>query len=287
MMEAKTNATALQNSALHAGRQQDAALISELHDVVEELIGTAAKQAATIAAQAATTNCLSAVNNNSAQGLRLSDGMLGAKLKATALQSNTLVAGRQQDAVRMQHLVDADTQLRATIAQQAVTIAEQAEVIHRQKSVMAQTDRRISISSKLLSKLWGRRKVEAIDLEHLDSDSHVELLKSEKQGLKKTLEETEDELAKERQRTERAWAQAQHRATKRQEVQEARDEEEYVKNQMHAKWVQALKEIDILKAAMVSGHFLFEALMKVPCQASVSTNAEEQIPAAAEEDTYV
>ena len=253
MMEAKTKATALQNSALHAGKQQDAPLISELRDAVEELTGTAAKQAAIIAAQTATTDCQSSVNKNRAQvccclclllscnnrylpgnlisksavgikifclqGLRLSDDMLGAKLRATALQNDTLVAGRQQDAVRMQHLVDADTQLRATIAQQAVTIPDQAEAINRQKTIMAQSDRCLSITSKLLSKRWGRRKVEAIDLDHLASHSHVELLKSEKHGLQKTLEETEDELAKERQRTERAWAQAQHRATKRQEAQ--------------------------------------------------------------------
>ena len=34
-----------------------------------------------------------------------------------------------------------------------------------------------------LSKRWGRRKVDAIDLEHLASDRHVEVLKSEKQDL--------------------------------------------------------------------------------------------------------
>ena len=83
---------------------------------------------------------------------------------------------------------------------------------------MSQSDRRLSITNKLLSKLWGRRKVEVIDLDHLASHSHVELLKSKKQGLQKTLEETEDELAKERQTTARAWAQAHHRAMKRQEV---------------------------------------------------------------------
>lgn len=145
--------------------------------------------------------------------------MLAAKLKATALQNVTLVAGRQQDAERMQHLVDAETQLQAAIAQQAVTIADQAEVINLQKRVMARSDRRLNITSKLLSRLWGRRRVEAVDLDHLAPDSHVELLKSAKHGLQKTLEEAEDELAKERQRTERAWAQAQHRATKRQEAQ--------------------------------------------------------------------
>ena len=55
---------------------------------------------------------------------------------------------------------------------------------------------------------------------------------------------------------------------------------------MHAKWVQALKDIDGLKAAMVSGHFLFETLMKVPLQAGVRTSAEEQTPAPVE-DVYV
>ena len=70
-------------------------------------------------------------------------------------------------------------------------------------------------------------------------------------------------------------------------MQEARDEEEYLKNQMHAKWVQALKDIDALKAVMFSGHFLFEALMKVPLQADVSTGAQEQTSAHAEEDVYL
>jgi len=70
-------------------------------------------------------------------------------------------------------------------------------------------------------------------------------------------------------------------------LQEAKDEEEYLKNQMHAKWVQALKEIDLLKAAMISGHFLFEALMKVPLQADVNTTSQEQTPALVEEDLYL
>jgi hypothetical protein len=70
-------------------------------------------------------------------------------------------------------------------------------------------------------------------------------------------------------------------------LQEARDEEEYGKNQMHAKWVQALKDIDALKAAMVSGHFLFEALMKVPLQAGVRPSAQEQTHAAVEEEMYL
>ncbi len=56
---------------------------------------------------------------------------------------------------------------------------------------------------------------------------------------------------------------------------------------MHAKWVQALKDIDALKAAMVSGHFLFEALMKVPLQAGGRPSAQEQTPAVVEEDLYV
>ncbi|DBA99204.1 TPA: hypothetical protein ACH3X3_011822 [Trebouxia sp. C0006] len=219
MTAAKTKVTALQNSALHVARQQNAATISELRDAVEELTETAGKQAAIIAAQTASTDCQSSVNKSRVQGLRLSGDMLNSKLAATALQNETLVTGRQQDAVRMQYLVDADTQLRATIAQQAATVADQAEAINRQKRAMAHNDRRLSITSKLLNKRWGRRKVEAIDLDYLASDSHAELLKSEKQGLQQTLEETEDELAKERQRTERAWAQAQRRAMKRQEAQ--------------------------------------------------------------------
>lgn len=67
MVEANTKAAALRNSALQAGMQQDAALISQLREAVEELTGTAAQQAAIIAAQAATTECPSAVNNYSVQ----------------------------------------------------------------------------------------------------------------------------------------------------------------------------------------------------------------------------
>ncbi len=69
-------------------------------------------------------------------------------------------------------------------------------------------------------------------------------------------------------------------------LQEAKDEEEYLKNQMHAKWVQALKEIDMLKAAMISGHFLFEALLKVPLQADANVTMQKQTPAVAE-DLYL
>ena len=67
MTAAKTKVTALQNSALHVARQQDAATISELRDAVEELTETAAKQAAIIAAQTASTDCQSSVNKNKAQ----------------------------------------------------------------------------------------------------------------------------------------------------------------------------------------------------------------------------
>ena len=67
MTRAKTNATALQNSALHVGRQQDAATISELRDAIEELTETAGKQAAIIAAQTVSTDCQSSVNKTRAQ----------------------------------------------------------------------------------------------------------------------------------------------------------------------------------------------------------------------------
>ncbi len=153
------------------------------------------------------------------QGLPLTSHMLDAKVKEAALQNSALMAGRRQDAVRLQQLVDTDTQLRTTVAQQAVMIAEQAETIDRQKKVLAHSERHASIISRLLSKLQGRRKVETAELDHIASDSHVELLVEEKQGLQKTLEETEDELAKERQRSEYAMGEAQHRGTKRQELQ--------------------------------------------------------------------
>lgn len=70
-------------------------------------------------------------------------------------------------------------------------------------------------------------------------------------------------------------------------LQEARDHEEQLKLQMHARWVQALKEVEMLKAVMVYGHFLFETLMKGPLQTDVNNNAQEQIPAHEDEDLYV
>ncbi len=153
------------------------------------------------------------------QGLPMSSHILDAKVKEAALQKSALMAGRRQDAMRLQQLVDTDSQLRATVAQQAAMIEEQAETIDRQKKVMAHGERHASIIGRLLSKLQGRRKVQAAELDHIASDSHVELLVEEKQGLQKTLEETEDELARERQRSEYAMGEAQHRANKRQELQ--------------------------------------------------------------------
>lgn len=70
-------------------------------------------------------------------------------------------------------------------------------------------------------------------------------------------------------------------------LQEARDHEERLKNQMHARWVQALKEVEMLKTVMIYGHFLFETLLKGPLQADVNTNAQEQTPALEDEDLYV
>ncbi len=153
------------------------------------------------------------------QGLPLPSHILDAKVKEAALQKSTLMAGRRHDAVRLQQLVDTDSQLSATVAQQAAIIAEQAETIDRQKKVMAHSERHASIISRLLSKLQGRRKVHAAELDHIASDSHVELLVEEKQGLQKTLEETEDELAEEKKRSEYAMGEASHRANKRQELQ--------------------------------------------------------------------
>ena len=153
------------------------------------------------------------------QDLPLSSHMLDAKVKAAALQNSALMAGRRQDAVRLQQLIDTDSQLRTILAQQAALTAEQAETIDRHNKVLAHSERHVSIISRLLSKLQGRRRVQAAELDHIVSDSHLEVLEQEKQGLQKTLEETEDELAKERQRNEYARGEAQHRATKRQELQ--------------------------------------------------------------------
>ncbi|KAL0025083.1 hypothetical protein WJX79_007026 [Trebouxia sp. C0005] len=208
------------------------------------------------------------------QGLRVSYEMLDYKTKAVALQNSHHLAKRRQDAGYIQELRDAHAELTATVTKQAANIAEHAASMDCQ-------------SATHNSLAQGRRRVQAAELDHIVSDSHLEVLEEEKQGLQKTLEETEDELAKERQRNEYARGEAQHRATKRQELQEARDQEERLKIQMHARWVQALKEVEMLKAVMIYGHFLFETLMKGPLQADLNTNAQEQTPALEEEDLYV
>lgn len=66
-------------------------------------------------------------------------------------------------------------------------------------------------------------------------------------------------------------------------VQEAKEEAEYLGRQMHEKWIHALTEIDFLKASMVSGHFLFEALMKMP----IITDNHAEAPAVEAEDMYL
>ena len=66
-------------------------------------------------------------------------------------------------------------------------------------------------------------------------------------------------------------------------MQEAKEEAEYLGRQMHEKWIKALTEIELLKACMISGHFLFEALMKVP----IITDNHSETPAVEAEDMYL
>ena len=70
-------------------------------------------------------------------------------------------------------------------------------------------------------------------------------------------------------------------------LQEAKEHAEYLGRQMHEKWLKALTEIELLKASMISGHFLFEALMKTPLIVDNSSPAQEQTTAVAQEDMYL
>ena len=112
----------------------------------------------------------------------------------------------------MQQLKHTETQLRATIA-------EQAAAIQRHTTLSAHTDRHIHILTRLASRLRGRQKLKAHELEQATVYSHVEALQEEKQGLQKTLEETEARLAQEERTKDYAWSEAQHRGRKRQEMQ--------------------------------------------------------------------
>ena len=54
--------------------------------------------------------------------------------------------------------------------------------------------------------------------------------------------------------------------------------------QMHEKWLKALTEIELLKASMIFGHFLFEAVMKVP-SSSLKQGSPEIMAASPQEPT--
>ena len=70
-------------------------------------------------------------------------------------------------------------------------------------------------------------------------------------------------------------------------MQEAKEHAEYLGRQMHEKWLKALTEIELLKASMISGHFLFETLMKAPLIADNSPPAQEQTPDVTPEEMYL
>ena len=128
-------------------------------------------------------------------------------MKQAALQNSALMAARRQDAVSMQQLCNTECQLKAAIA-------EQATAIQRHTTLAAHTDRHLNIL-----KLRSKRKLKANELEEATVHSHVEALREEKNGLQKSLEETEGRLAKEEKSREYAWSEAQHRGRKRQEMQ--------------------------------------------------------------------
>ena len=60
--------------------------------------------------------------------------MMDSKTQSTAVQNDALLAGRQQDAARIQHLLKAENDLRASLARQDATIAKQAATLAQQTS---------------------------------------------------------------------------------------------------------------------------------------------------------
>lgn len=64
--------------------------------------------------------------------------MMDSKTQSTAVQNDALLAGRQQDAARIQHLLKAENDLRASLARQDATIAKQAATIAEQAATLAQ-----------------------------------------------------------------------------------------------------------------------------------------------------
>ena len=134
------------------------------------------------------------------------------RLKGAAVQNSALMAARRQDAVSMQQFRENESQLRATVA-------EQAAAIQQHKALATHTGRHLKILTRLVSKLRSQRQLKARELEEATVHSHVEALREEKTGLQKTLEETEARLTKEERSREYAWSEAQHRGRKRQEMQ--------------------------------------------------------------------
>ena len=79
--------------------------------------------------------------------------MMDVKTRATALQNDALLAGRQQDAARIQHLLEAESELRASLARQDATIAKQAATISEQAASLAQQGSAPSSSTQVCSSL--------------------------------------------------------------------------------------------------------------------------------------
>ena len=62
-------------------------------------------------------------------GLSLNNHHVVGHTQTIAMQKDALLAGRQQDAARIQHLLEIERELRASLARQDATIAKQAATI--------------------------------------------------------------------------------------------------------------------------------------------------------------
>lgn len=71
-------------------------------------------------------------------GLRITYEMMDVETRATALQNDALLAGRQQEAARTQHLLEAESELRARLARQEATSSKQAATISEQAATLVQ-----------------------------------------------------------------------------------------------------------------------------------------------------
>ena len=79
--------------------------------------------------------------------------MMDSKTRATALQNDALLAGRREDAARIEQLLESESILKASLAKQEATVAKQAALISDQAATLAQQTSMFNKSTQVCTSL--------------------------------------------------------------------------------------------------------------------------------------